>query len=115
VEDGAMDGHGDFSSSPTPGSPVEVQIRVQVKGIQEIDAKRGQTLLQLSFKAFWTDQRVALACKRDPAFELPEAFWIPGIKLANAFGEREQLLDSKPIVEIKNRATGEVWGIFYIS
>ena len=54
-----------WEESPTPGRPVDVDFRLNVKGIQNIDARSGLATVYLSIRLVWTDPRVVEVCKRD--------------------------------------------------
>jgi hypothetical protein len=74
---------GQWATSPSPGEPVEVQLQVRVKAIQEIDAKCSTASVIIQIIYDWTDPRVAEACSKDPHFRLPDDLWTPGLSLAN--------------------------------
>jgi hypothetical protein len=76
-----------WATSPSPGEPVEVQLRVTVKAIQEIDAKCSTASVIIMIVYHWTDPRVAEACSKDPHFRLPNDLWKPGLALANGIDE----------------------------
>jgi hypothetical protein len=93
----------DWSTSPSPGEPVEVQLDVIVKAIQEIDAKCSTASVIIQINLYWTDPRVAEACSKDPHFRLPTELWTPGLSLANRIDEL-----SIETVSITDRHKGEV-------
>ena len=68
-----------WDEPPTPGRPVEVDFELKVKGIQDIDARRSLSSVVLSIGLYWTDPRVAEACKRDQSWEPPAQLWAPGV------------------------------------
>ena len=84
-----------WDESPTPGRPVEVDLGLAVKAILDIDARSGLTSVVLSIGLYWTDPRVAEACKRDQGWEPPAQLWAPGVALANGMVEEDQLVRSE--------------------
>ena len=98
-----------WEESPTPGRPVVVDFGLNVEAIQNIDARSGLTSVVLSIGLYWTDPRVAEACKRDQGWEPPAELWAPGVWLANGMDEEEQLTyTNRPghRVRVRDRARG---------
>jgi hypothetical protein len=97
-----------WAESPSPDGPVEVQLSVAVKSIQEINSKNGETTVILHFQYTWIDPRVAKACSKDPKFALPKNIWKPGLSVQNGIAE----LRVDPTF-IENRQKGELHSLFY--
>ena len=80
----------DWRKSPTPGSTVDVHVRIYVKAIHGIDAKRGTASVGLMLTYYWMDDRAGKARREDSDFELPKELWKPGLELANGIDESQE-------------------------
>eukprot|EP00937_MAST-01D_sp_MAST-1D-sp2_P000823 g823.t1 len=106
-----------WDESPTPGQPVEVDFQLEVKAIQDIDARRGMASVILDICLSWRDPRVEEACKRDQGWEPPAQLWAPGVWLANGVLEREQLVfEDSPghLVRVSTRPGDRARGLLFI-
>ena len=88
----------DLSSSPTPGLPVDVDVEVNVKAIQQIDPKCGTSKVIFGVRYLWCDPRVAKACEQDPLFRVPSDLCKPGLKIPNGISEQQFTVHDAPEV-----------------
>ena len=106
-----------MDSSPTPGQPVDVTVKVVIKAIQQIDPKCGTTKLLFDVHYTWAHSRVAKACEQDtqdlkegkPLFRPPRELWKPGLKISNGIDESQYTVNSDhPEVRICDRSEGKL-------
>ncbi len=96
-----------WASSPS-SDPVQVQLTISVKAIQEINAKRSTATVIVDFDLSWADPRVADAYKRDPTFRLPGDIWTPGLSIQNGINEQQYTLAASKDTRILDPRTGEL-------